>query len=189
MTDNQVLDNFPADKKNVRQNKSTLITICVLLIVGLIGELTNTYYFHNAMFDTIVGIASSIGQLWGIILLIKDGPLLKTRPYFQLILFFFGITIIGSLFKIQHWPWAGIMLTIGLLGIATIYAIRFLKKQNKKRLDILKFLWVTVIYIGATLRIQHWPYGHELLILQSILLVILFVDFSYQHIQTNEKTE
>lgn len=34
-----------------------------------------------------------------------------------------SIVIVGALFKIQHWPGAGIMLTVGLLTEALIFAV------------------------------------------------------------------
>jgi uncharacterized membrane protein YccC len=32
-----------------------------------------------------------------------------------------SLTVLGGLFKIMHWPYAGVLLTLGLAGIALIY--------------------------------------------------------------------
>ena len=52
----------------------------------------------------------------------------------SLILFLIGmvITIIGSLFKIMHWPGASIMLIIGMLSEATALIILIVTILKKK---------------------------------------------------------
>ena len=58
---------------------------------------------------------------------------MKKQYTVPLVLFLLGmaITIIGSLFKIMHWPGAGIMLTVGMLteAIAFITLIVVLLKN------------------------------------------------------------
>lgn len=60
---------------------------------------------------------------------------MKKQYTVPLVLFLLGmaITIIGSLFKIMHWPGAGIMLTVGMLteAIAIITLIVVLLKNTK----------------------------------------------------------
>lgn len=60
---------------------------------------------------------------------------MKKQYTVPLVLFLLGmaITIIGSLFKIMHWPGAGLMLTIGMLteAIALIALIVVLLKNTK----------------------------------------------------------
>ncbi len=60
---------------------------------------------------------------------------MKKQYTIPLSLFLLGmaITIIGSLFKIMHWPGAGIMLTVGMLteAIAIITLIVVLFKNTK----------------------------------------------------------
>lgn len=60
---------------------------------------------------------------------------MKKQYVIPLVLFLLGmaITIIGSLFKLMHWPGAGITLTIGMLTEATaiITLIIVLLKNTK----------------------------------------------------------
>ena len=60
---------------------------------------------------------------------------MKKQYTVPLVLFLLGmaITIIGSLFKIMHWPGANIMLTVGMLteAIAIITLIVILLKNTK----------------------------------------------------------
>jgi len=60
---------------------------------------------------------------------------MKKHFVIPLVLFLLGmvVTIIGSLFKIMHWPGAGILLTIGMLteAFAIIILIIVLLKNVK----------------------------------------------------------
>ena len=60
---------------------------------------------------------------------------MKKQYTIPLSLFLLGmaITIIGALFKIMHWPGAGIMLTIGMLteAIAIITLIVIILRKTK----------------------------------------------------------
>lgn len=60
---------------------------------------------------------------------------MKKQYIIPLILFLLGmvVTIIGALFKLQNWPGASIMLTIGMLteAIAIIILIVILLKNTK----------------------------------------------------------
>ena len=60
---------------------------------------------------------------------------MKKQYTIPLVLFLLGmvITIIGSLFKIMHWPGANFMLTIGMIteAIALITLIVVLLKNTK----------------------------------------------------------
>ncbi len=55
-------------------------------------------------------------------------------PAIIILLIGFIFTIIGALFKIQHWPYGSLILTIGMLlkVVAICYAIILLIVNNKK---------------------------------------------------------
>jgi hypothetical protein len=63
---------------------------------------------------------------------------MKKKYLPSLILFIFGmiLTIIGSLFKIMHWPGASILLVIGMLSeaIALILIIITLQRNTKNKM-------------------------------------------------------
>lgn len=84
-----------------------------------------------------------------------------------------GTIIFGlaAMFKIQHWPGAGILLTLGALILALVFlpsALSVLWKETKsaKRL----FLFISAFLAGAFLisgvlfKIQHWPGAGPILI-------------------------
>lgn len=94
------------------------------------------------------------------------------------------ITILGTLFKIQHWPGASILLTLGLAGLAlgflpafARYRIREAKRKNE---SINKGLWIggiiagMLVIVGTLFKIQHWPgAGIALIISWSMLAVVV----------------
>ncbi len=86
------------------------------------------------------------------------------------------LIILGSLFKVQHWPGASVMLTLGLTGLAFIflpmYASYRIREAGEKNEQINKKLWIggtvagILFILGALFKIMHWP-GAGIVILAS----------------------
>ena len=150
----------------------------ICLIIGLLGELL--FYFNITRFGDITQTITAIGRLGGLTLLLKQGTLIKGKLFFQLILSFSGLAVIGVIVKIMHCPFANIILLTGMVFIPIIYFIHFLKKQPKCYLDILKFAWVTILYTSVIFLIQHFPFGHELQAIEGLLFLIMFSAFAYK---------
>ena len=92
--------------------------------------------------------------------------------------------IIGSLFKVQHWPGASVLLTLGLATLAfaflPIYASVKKKEAAAKnepfnsKLIIAGVIAGALLIIGALFKIMHWPgAGIVILVSWSLLGVIL----------------
>jgi hypothetical protein len=88
----------------------------------------------------------------------------------------------GTLFKIQHWPFANILLIIGeLLTIITIIigGITFLisksTSKDRKGLLVIGIIGLVGFSLGTLFKIQHWPGASILLLLGSILLFSVFL--------------
>jgi uncharacterized protein with PQ loop repeat len=88
----------------------------------------------------------------------------------------------AALFKIQHWPWAGIMMTLGALILAFVFlpsALSVLWKEthNKRRL----FLFISAFFagllfiFGTVFKIQHWPLAGILLTLSALSGILFFI--------------
>jgi hypothetical protein len=90
------------------------------------------------------------------------------------------ITMLGTLFKVQHWPGASVMLTLGLTGMAFLflpmYASYRIREAGEKNEQINKKLWIggtvagILFILGALFKIMHWP-GAGIVILTSWSLV------------------
>jgi len=82
---------------------------------------------------------------------------------------------LASMFKIQHWPGAGILLTLGALILAFVFlpsALSVLWKEthNRKRLFLVisAFLAGMLYIFGILFKIQHWPMAGPILSLAAI---------------------
>lgn len=95
-----------------------------------------------------------------------------------------GTVLFGfaALFKIQHWPLAGILMTFGALVLALIFlpsALNVLWKEthNTKRL----FLFISAFFagilfiIGTLFKIQHWPMAGAILTLSALSGILFFI--------------
>lgn len=88
----------------------------------------------------------------------------------------------ATLFKIQHWPMAGPMLTLGALILAFVFmpsALGVLWKEthNKKRLFLFisGFLTVMLFIFGTLFKIQHWPEAGIILSLSVVFAIFFFI--------------
>ncbi len=87
---------------------------------------------------------------------------------------------IGFLFKVQHWPFAGIALTIGIIVSCLLFLPMVLRNQLKDRNNpVPKFVFVIAFagfmgdLAGFLLKIMHWPGAGVIMIAGCILLVIV----------------
>ncbi|HEY9125364.1 MAG TPA: hypothetical protein VIO15_13560 [Bacteroidales bacterium] len=96
---------------------------------------------------------------------------------------------LGCLYKIMHWPFAGIMLTVGMLILAILFlplAVRssYKAEPNKKlkTLYILVAIVFAIDFIGSLFKVMHWP-GANVLIMISLPLpfVVLLPYFLISH--------
>lgn len=88
----------------------------------------------------------------------------------------------ASLFKIMHWPGAGILFVAGAFTLAVIFmpsALVVLWKETRspKRLFlfIMAFLAAFFFITGSLFKVQHWPGAGLLMILAAISSVIFFI--------------
>jgi len=86
----------------------------------------------------------------------------------------------GALFKIQHWPLAGTMTTLGAVTLAFVFmpsALGVLWKETHSRkklfLFISAFLAGMCFILGTLFKVQHWP-GAGLILLMAGFFGLLF---------------
>ena len=92
------------------------------------------------------------------------------------------IFIIGILFKVQHYPGAGLMLTIGFSSIGLVLIptilVSKLRNENARNLHIAYIIGAIflIIYLAGDLcKIQHWPGASVLLVFGAIGLTTIFL--------------
>jgi uncharacterized protein with PQ loop repeat len=88
----------------------------------------------------------------------------------------------AAMFKIQHWPGAGVMMTLGALILAFIFlpsAMNVLWKETHNRKKL--FMFISAILTGACFiagtlfKIQHWPGAGYILTLGTLSGLLLFI--------------
>jgi uncharacterized protein with PQ loop repeat len=95
-----------------------------------------------------------------------------------------GTVLFGfaAMFKIQHWPLAGAMMTLGALILAFVFlpsALNVLWKEthNRKRLFLVisAFIAGMLLIIGTLFKIQHWPMAGAILTLSALSGILFFI--------------
>ena len=88
----------------------------------------------------------------------------------------------AALFKIQHWPLAGALMTLGALVLAFIFlpsslGVLWKETHNRKRL----FLFISAFFagmlfiLGTLFKIQHWPMAGSILTLSALSGILFFI--------------
>lgn len=168
------------------KNKNLLILLLIAALIALGGliELILTQFEKGGLF---LSLGLSFVNLFGLILLLRNSSLTKTI-YIRIISILIAIIIIGAMFKIMHWPGSSIMLSIGLMGIPSVYSFRFIKKPVKQLLDILKLAWVvtsTIIALGVILHL----FPRDLTYLPNIIMLATILHFAIICIKNKELLE
>lgn len=86
----------------------------------------------------------------------------------------------AAMFKIQHWPMAGVMLTLGSVVLSLVFlpsslGVLWKETHNRTRLFLFVSAFLTGLFFitGTLFKIQHWPQAG--IILSAGLLVTLFM--------------
>lgn len=99
---------------------------------------------------------------------------------------------VGFLFKIQHWPYAGIAITIGILMVCLLFLPMVLINRLKSEYDsvpkyiyLIAFAGFMIYLISVLFRIMHWPYASILLFTGCVLLVFIAFPLYVYHTYRN----
>ena len=107
----------------------------------------------------------------------------RKRLFLFISAFFAGMLFIfGTLFKIQHWPMAGILLTLAALSgilffIPALALSRLSDQENKAKrpVYILGAVGTILFVAGMLFKIQHWPLATVLILTGIFLLCFLAI--------------
>ena len=124
------------------------------------------------MGNEILALALLCIELFGVCFLLYMGTFVKTK-YFRFAKGMFFFVLIGMVFKITHWGYSGVLMTIGLMGVLFFYAMSFIQKPFKNRLDYLKMIWVAVVVIYKLLHFFHLINRDYYIISQVIMFFAL----------------
>ncbi|HVN57601.1 MAG TPA: hypothetical protein VMT63_04835 [Bacteroidales bacterium] len=93
-----------------------------------------------------------------------------------------ALIILGTLFKINHWPLAGIMIAVGMVTMVFVFlpvalVNHYKNDGNRQNLFLYLVIWLTsaVIFIGMLFKIQHWPGAGYALLLALPFPYVIFI--------------
>lgn len=100
--------------------------------------------------------------------------------------------LVGALFHIQRWPFAGIILFGGLGLVALLYSIRFILKSEKQLNDYLKLIFIFSWIATTIVTILHFPYKLPLQIIAIATSLFLYFNDGFarpKNLQGEERVE
>ena len=121
----------------------------VVLIIGLVFKFMHWPGAGTILIASLVGIV--IALLEHIISNIKSKDLIRNIIYPLLGVFY----VLGILFKVMHWPGAGNMIIVSIVGISIALA-QFAFSLRKSIYAILPLLG-SIFWLFILFRIMHWP--------------------------------
>ena len=90
------------------------------------------------------------------------------------------LILVGVIFKTQHWPGAGVILMLGIVAFAAIYAIllfidrqKSLKSSIAKTSNLFVLLAMVLISVGFLFKMQHWPGAGVIIYVCNVALLAL----------------
>jgi len=95
-----------------------------------------------------------------------------------------GTIMLGfaALFKIMHWPGAGIMMMLGGLVLAFVFmpsalVVLWKETHNKKRIFLYISAFVSAMFfiLGTVFKVQHWPGAGFILLLAGATGILCFI--------------
>lgn len=161
--------NFTLNKKTRRRLWIAFgIGVLCLILAILTGELGQIWVLF-----LIPGILLTVYPL-GLIIVINEKNSAKN------ILLIIGLILVGILFKIMHWPGAGVILSLTLMTLGCGYFFlawkNFFTIKDNTYLRIvgsLAALFISFMSTGMVFKFQHWP-GAGLFITISTLPSLIF---------------
>jgi len=107
-----------------------------------------------------------------------------------------NLLVIGSIFKVNHWPGAGVAITLSLLllcfwflPLALINHYKGQKNRTSKWLYIAAFISFFMVFISALFKILHWPGAGLLLMIGVPIPFLLYLPvFIFHSVKNKEQS-
>lgn len=159
---------------NMTINNKLLLSIIVfslgLIIIGFIGLSTD-----NENLDIVLKPSIFLFIITGGYFIIKNGTFIYS-PEYRFVKLGIAIILVGTMFKIMHWPFATPILGLGCISFSIVYLYYLIQKNQTRWSDFIKLIFVLTVSIGRLFKMFHWPYSKEITIVGMIALIILIID-------------
>lgn len=118
----------------------------------------------------------------------------KTMKIFGLVSLL--LMTMGALFKIQHWPGAGIMLVFGFFLLGTVFfpsALWVMKKESKLKgsffIYLISIIGGICLMAGFLFKVQHYPQAGNLLLIGYTIIALLLIPAILISLLQDEKSK
>ena len=106
------------------------------------------------------------------------------------------VTACGCLFKIMHWPAAGILIVIGLVSLSFVFLplaiwnmVKAVQVKKLRNFYILVAIVMAFNFIGAMFKIMHWPGAGLMMIIGIPVPIVVFLPvYLYYHYKEKEES-
>jgi len=159
-------------------------------ILAITGSLFKMYHLQGASILLSLGIVSMALLFLPIFIMLQIRDTREKELKVHYPLYFTGLIsgivfLLGFLWKIMHWPGAGLLLTLGLFSLAVfvipMFASMKIQDTRRKGLEVNNYLYISglvggvAFLLGSLFKIQHWPASGVLLTLGLSSLAFLFI--------------
>lgn len=93
-----------------------------------------------------------------------------------------AVIFMATVFKLNHWPGAGILMTIGMVSLVLVFlplafhnSFRAEENRKSRLLYFVAFLTCFVIFTAMLFKIMHWPYTGILLAIAIVFPYFVFL--------------
>ena len=92
------------------------------------------------------------------------------------------LLLLATIFKIRHWPGAGVMYVLGIVSLCLIFMPIFLTVRVKEKIGKPR-LWINVVgtlsafilCFGILFKIMHWPLANILMTSGGIMVIFIYL--------------
>lgn len=181
--------------KNYRIMKMTMrITGNISLALLALGTVLKLFHWPGAGIMLVLGFAvlSLVFFPSAIYTNYRDSKLKLPKLLHVSILVGGVLFMLGVLFKLQHWPGAGVLLMLGWIFILFVFLpiLMFVKMREstsgrEKWVIILGIIGLIIFELATMFKLFHWPGAAVLMVVGSVLLVSVFLPlFTYNRFKS-----
>lgn len=140
------------------------------------------------LFNLLTSIVSMIGSILAMLFIMNTISVIVIYKKIDIsILLLMAFSFVGLFFKKMHWPGSGSLIILGWAVPAILFLFIFYKRiteYEKSKNRFLNFFknficaTITINFLGATFKVQHWPGGNLLMYIglaTSILSILILV--------------
>ncbi|MEZ5014494.1 MAG: hypothetical protein R2794_09400 [Chitinophagales bacterium] len=148
----------------------------LLILTGIIGILLMRFYpVYTGTSVTIFSIVFIV-QLIGVDVILRESNIMRS-PLYRLISLCISLYVVGALFIILKYPYAGIIMALSIGSTGVLYSIRTAMKKKHGLLDYAKVFWVLSVALWALSVLFKTGFQNALGWIETIAFAAMFGTF------------